>query len=220
MEVIWWSFSLLSFNLFSLFFFSCFKFQLLVFFFFFTTNFTTNVIISLLLLFHGFIDFAQSIFQSHIPVSLKKKNFNSNIKYHITLSCCRILGPLLRIFTKHMLDVVSGTQKKKRKIYLFSGHESNIAAVLHALELYYPHVPEYSSSIIVELHNIEGTHYVKVRDESCINRYLYFLNIENNTFKGISYKLTYNLDSGQFMILLWTLILSHMLKIYHLNYYQ
>ncbi|XP_012345676.1 venom acid phosphatase Acph-1 [Apis florea] len=71
-------------------------------------------------------------------------------------------GPLLRIFTKHMLDVVSGTQKKKRKIYLFSGHESNIAAVLHALELYYPHVPEYSSSIIVELHNIEGTHYVKI----------------------------------------------------------
>ncbi|NP_001315418.1 venom acid phosphatase Acph-1 [Apis cerana] len=71
-------------------------------------------------------------------------------------------GPLLRIFTKHMLDVVSGTQKKKRKIYLFSGHESNIAAVLHALQLYYPHVPEYSSSIIMELHNIEGTHYVKI----------------------------------------------------------
>lgn len=79
-----------------------------------------------------------------------------------------ILGPLLRIFTKHMLDVVSGTQKKKRKIYLFSGHESNIASVLHALQLYYPHVPEYSSSIIMELHNIEGTHYVKVGNKTNI----------------------------------------------------
>lgn len=150
----------------------------------------------------------------HIDLSIsylcffKKEKFQSNIKYHITLSCCRILGPLLRIFTKHMLDVVSGTQKKKRKIYLFSGHESNIAAVLHALDLYYPHVPEYSSSIIVELHNIEGTHYVKVCDESCINRYIYIFLYESNTFKGISYKLTYNLDGGQFTILLWTLILS------------
>ncbi|XP_017758689.1 PREDICTED: venom acid phosphatase Acph-1-like [Eufriesea mexicana] len=71
-------------------------------------------------------------------------------------------GPYLRIVTRNMLDVVTGTQRQAQKIHLYSGHESNVAAVLHALGAYYPHVPEYSSSVIIELHSIEDTYYVKV----------------------------------------------------------
>ncbi|CAK9821619.1 Venom acid phosphatase Acph-1 [Anthophora retusa] len=71
-------------------------------------------------------------------------------------------GPFLRIMTRSMLDVVAGVKKGEKKLHLFSGHESNVAALLHALEVYYPHVPEYSSAVILELHQIEDTYYVKV----------------------------------------------------------
>ncbi|XP_026673949.1 venom acid phosphatase Acph-1-like [Ceratina calcarata] len=71
-------------------------------------------------------------------------------------------GPWLRIVTKAMLDIVSGSEKDRKKMHLFSGHESNIAAVLHALGAYYPHVPEYSSAIILELHHNVNAYYVQV----------------------------------------------------------
>lgn len=62
-----------------------------------------------------------------------------------------------------MLDFITGTQVEERKIYLYSGHETNIAAVLHGFKVYNPHVPEYSSAVIVELHEIRNKYYVKVR---------------------------------------------------------
>ncbi|XP_033302567.1 venom acid phosphatase Acph-1-like isoform X1 [Bombus vosnesenskii] len=71
-------------------------------------------------------------------------------------------GPFLRIVTRHMLNHVTGAQNRERKINLFSGHESNVAAVLHALGVFYPHVPEYSSSVILELHQNNNAYYVKV----------------------------------------------------------
>ncbi|XP_076646048.1 venom acid phosphatase isoform X2 [Halictus rubicundus] len=71
-------------------------------------------------------------------------------------------GPYLRLVTRTMLDFVTGTSVKGRKLYLYSGHETNIAALLHALDLYKPHVPAYSSSVILELHEINNEFYVKV----------------------------------------------------------
>ncbi|KOC59082.1 Venom acid phosphatase Acph-1 [Habropoda laboriosa] len=71
-------------------------------------------------------------------------------------------GPFLRIITRHMLDMVTGVKTGEEKLRLFSGHESNVAAVLHALDVYYPHVPEYSSAVILELHQIENIYYIKV----------------------------------------------------------
>ncbi|XP_076762931.1 venom acid phosphatase [Xylocopa sonorina] len=71
-------------------------------------------------------------------------------------------GPYLRIVTRNMLNVVTGTQQRNEKIHLFSGHESNIAAVLHALGAYYPHVPEYSSALIMECHYIQKVYYVRI----------------------------------------------------------
>ncbi|KAF3423609.1 hypothetical protein E2986_12476 [Frieseomelitta varia] len=71
-------------------------------------------------------------------------------------------GPFLRLVTRHMLNHISGIKDEGEKINLFSGHESNVAAVLYALGVYYPHVPEYSSSVILELHYIGNSYYVKV----------------------------------------------------------
>jgi len=48
------------------------------------------------------------------------------------------------------------------KIYLYSGHESNIATLLHAFNVYKPHVPEYSSAVILELLENNKQYYVKV----------------------------------------------------------
>ncbi|XP_063903011.1 venom acid phosphatase Acph-1-like [Zophobas morio] len=45
---------------------------------------------------------------------------------------------------------------KNRKIYLYSGHEFNIAHLLHTLEVFEPHIPPYGSYILFELHKIDN----------------------------------------------------------------
>lgn len=82
-----------------------------------------------------------------------------------------------------MLNHISGIKDEGEKINLFSGHESNVAAVLFALGVYYPHVPEYSSSVILELHYIGNSYYVKVRE-----REMNYIRCRKN-FMPISYNL-------------------------------
>lgn len=48
------------------------------------------------------------------------------------------------------------------KIYLYGGHETNIATLLHAFNVYEPHAPEYSSAVILELLHQNNQDYVKV----------------------------------------------------------
>lgn len=61
-----------------------------------------------------------------------------------------------------MMEYVNGTLKTGRKLFLYSGHETNIASLLYTLNAYTPHIPAYSSSIIMELLYKEGIYYVKV----------------------------------------------------------
>ncbi|XP_015117680.1 venom acid phosphatase Acph-1 [Diachasma alloeum] len=70
-------------------------------------------------------------------------------------------GMLLKYITETMESVINGANK--RKISLLSGHETNVAALLKTLGIYYPHVPEYSSAIFVELLDGGGEYYVRVR---------------------------------------------------------
>lgn len=81
-------------------------------------------------------------------------------------------GPYIRRVTRSMLDLITGTQVDGRKIYLYSGHETNIAGILHSLKVYYPHVPAYSSAVLLELHEIHNKYYVKL---------LYYLGIPSKT---------------------------------------
>lgn len=71
-------------------------------------------------------------------------------------------GPYIRTINADMQAYANGSVENLKKIYLYSGHETNIAALLYALGIFFPHVPEYSSSIITELHQIDGKYYVKV----------------------------------------------------------
>lgn len=48
------------------------------------------------------------------------------------------------------------------KIYLYSGHETNIATLLHAFNVYQPHVPEYASAVILELLEQDKQYYTRV----------------------------------------------------------
>ncbi|KAL2726136.1 venom acid phosphatase Acph-1-like isoform X2 [Vespula maculifrons] len=71
-------------------------------------------------------------------------------------------GALLKKFVENMMEYVNGTLKTGRKLFLYSGHETNIASLLYTLNAYTPHIPAYSSSIIMELLYKEGIYYVKV----------------------------------------------------------
>ena len=61
-----------------------------------------------------------------------------------------------------MNAIKAGQSEKNRKIFLYSGHETNVAALLQTLGVYKSHVPQYTSAVIVELYELNGQHYVKV----------------------------------------------------------
>lgn len=51
----------------------------------------------------------------------------------------------------------------KKKIYLYSAHESNVAHFLITLDLFKPHIPNYGAYVILEVHKIDEVYGVKVR---------------------------------------------------------
>lgn len=48
------------------------------------------------------------------------------------------------------------------KIFLYSAHEFNLAFLMNYLDIYYPHIPPYGSSMIIEIHRIKDKQYLKV----------------------------------------------------------
>lgn len=72
-----------------------------------------------------------------------------------------VSGPIIRAMTDNMITA-QNANSPDTKIYLYSGHETNIASLLEAFGVYEPHVPEYSSAIIMELQEINQEYYVKV----------------------------------------------------------
>ncbi|GAB1867865.1 Prostatic acid phosphatase [Camponotus japonicus] len=71
-----------------------------------------------------------------------------------------LAGPMIRTIFNNMITEKNPNQSNT-KLYLYSGHESNIAAILRAFKLYKPHVPEYSSAVILELLEQNKQYYVK-----------------------------------------------------------
>lgn len=70
-------------------------------------------------------------------------------------------GMLIRRFIENMN--INGEQNNPRKIYLYSGHEINIAAFTRAHDIHVPKLPTYGSAIIMEkLRNTEGKLFIKV----------------------------------------------------------
>ncbi|XP_058801268.1 venom acid phosphatase Acph-1-like [Phymastichus coffea] len=90
-----------------------------------------------------------------ISLEYKISNYNTEMKRMNG-------GMLLRKFIDDMVTYSNGKLDRNRKIFLYSGHETNVVAVLQALGVYYPHVPEYTSAVIIELHEVNSKYYVKV----------------------------------------------------------
>lgn len=68
-----------------------------------------------------------------------------------------------------MTATLNNDTVEARKMNIFSGHETNIAALLQTLGVYESHVPEYSSAVLVELIDLDGSPHVQVRDNSKSN---------------------------------------------------
>lgn len=70
-------------------------------------------------------------------------------------------GPLIKRFIENIK--INEKRDTPRKIYLYGGHEVNIAAVAKALNFSEPEIPAYGSAIIVEkLSNANGEIYIRV----------------------------------------------------------
>ncbi|CAG0896214.1 unnamed protein product [Darwinula stevensoni] len=72
-------------------------------------------------------------------------------------------GPLVYTMVKQMEDKVAGKpEMKKRKLFVYSGHDSTISAFLSSLNVFDPQQPSYASMVTVELREKNGLHYVRV----------------------------------------------------------
>ncbi|GAB1867869.1 Prostatic acid phosphatase [Camponotus japonicus] len=83
-----------------------------------------------------------------------------NIASYTSLIRKLYAGPMIRAIFNNMITEKNPIPSNT-KLYLYSGHETNIAAMLQAFKLYKPHVPEYSSAIILELLEQNKQYYVK-----------------------------------------------------------
>lgn len=73
--------------------------------------------------------------------------------------------PLKKVIDQMKISINSYLKGRsdKRKMYLYSGHEANIINILAVLNVYTPHVPIYSSAVIIELHYYHEKHIYGVK---------------------------------------------------------
>ncbi|KAJ8664795.1 hypothetical protein QAD02_006457 [Eretmocerus hayati] len=105
--------------------------------------------------------------------SWAKEMFPNGILYNGTILAYEIMnyneqlkklngGRFLYTVMNTMKDIEKNASDENLRVHLYSGHENNVAAVLQALDVYEPHVPEYSSSVIIEVHELNSELYIKV----------------------------------------------------------
>ncbi|KAJ8664792.1 hypothetical protein QAD02_006454 [Eretmocerus hayati] len=71
-------------------------------------------------------------------------------------------GNLLEQIIERMKTVEKNLTKNYEKFVLYSGHEFTVYALLQNLGIPQTHVPDFSSAVLLELHEIQNRHYVKV----------------------------------------------------------
>lgn len=103
----------------------------------------------------------------------------------------RSYTPLLRrlnggVIIRRFIDNIRINEKRDRprKIYLYSGHEVNVAAVVRALNLTEPEIPPYGSAIIFEkLKDLNNKVYIRVITFDNLSMYHVYNRI--NLFNGL-----------------------------------
>ncbi|XP_014220480.1 venom acid phosphatase Acph-1-like [Trichogramma pretiosum] len=71
-------------------------------------------------------------------------------------------GALMRKVVDDMTAESKRAEADGRKLFLYGAHELNIVSVLQTLKLWKPHIPEYSSAVVLELREQLNLHFVKV----------------------------------------------------------
>ncbi|XP_055948177.1 prostatic acid phosphatase-like [Argiope bruennichi] len=91
---------------------------------------------------------------------------NSNICYHFHFKT-RLLhrlraGPVLEKIIGKMKEKIQNPNSKL-KVYVYSGHGSNVAAILNALLVFNDRIPTYASTILFELYEeVGGNHSIRL----------------------------------------------------------
>ncbi|XP_015589425.1 venom acid phosphatase Acph-1-like isoform X2 [Cephus cinctus] len=68
-------------------------------------------------------------------------------------------GVWIREWLRNVDNYINGTATYRALFY--SGHEINIAGILNSLNVFIPHVPEFASSVILELHKYGEEYFVR-----------------------------------------------------------
>ncbi|KAJ3664728.1 hypothetical protein Zmor_000274 [Zophobas morio] len=71
-------------------------------------------------------------------------------------------GFLLKKIIKDTRLKIRNVLPQKRKMFLYSAHEYNLTYLMQLLGIYYPHIPPFSSYILIEIHNFGGIRKVRV----------------------------------------------------------
>lgn len=80
--------------------------------------------------------------------------------------------------TKHR---VLSSAKNRKKMYLYSAHENNIAELLMSLGVFQPHVPNYGAYVALEVHEIDNVFGIKIYYENYLNGGIQLLRIPGCT---------------------------------------
>ncbi|KAF5300433.1 hypothetical protein FQA39_LY02232 [Lamprigera yunnana] len=100
---------------------------------------------------------------------------NSVSDFYIAITATPELNKLSQGFAlKKYLDTVDQKIKgdlipSERKMLLYSAHEISVAGLLRALNVFYPHVPNYGACLLLELHLIDGVYGTKIYYENHID---------------------------------------------------
>lgn len=75
----------------------------------------------------------------------------------------RLLGGVwIKNFLNNTNEFINNNNSKKKIGYFYVGNEIQVAAILNTIGIFEPHVPDYLSTVIFELHDVDNEYFVKV----------------------------------------------------------
>lgn len=90
-------------------------------------------------------------------------------------------GPLLNEIIKHMV-AKSKDKMKKKKLWIYSAHDTTVANFLNTLQLFDMHSPPYTATVMVELHKNNDKYFVNILYKNSTTVPPYNLSIPNCQF--------------------------------------
>jgi len=82
-------------------------------------------------------------------------------------------GPLLGLMISNVQNKINNSSTNLMNMYMYSAHDSTIAAFLSALGVYNGLIPPYASTVMVEVHQIDSEYYVQMlfRNSTLVDPY-------------------------------------------------